>query len=136
MDEAKLLKPLRYVCAACIAAGGLMHAIALAGAVAGERELPWWAWGIFTTAVFIYAASAATILLNRFIGYLIAAGGPIVGGTLIVLGLLSEELTFEILIPGMITNEITLIGFFTLATEPVAVVLSIFLMYRRIWRYR
>lgn len=121
-------RALRWLCAASIATGGVMHLAGLHAASTGGFAGPWWMYAIFWTAIVGYPASAVGILLDRKPAYLFAVAGPIVGGILIFLGLLSNDLDFQILIPGTLSGEITPIGFVTLVVEPLAVLSALLVL--------
>ncbi len=137
MDEEKyvLLSPLRYIAAAMIAAGGSMHGIGLATSVMDGQQFSWWFWMIFLFAIPAYLLSAIFILKNWRTGYLITMAAPIIGGLLIFAGFVFPESQLLILIPGTYENEIKMIGFLTLITEPIAVVCSGFLIFNKIWEF-
>lgn len=128
-DELRALRPsLRYMAASCIALGGCMHAVGLLVAAGGQMSHPWWFWGIYGVAIIGYPACAVLILGDRKTGYYLTALGPTLGGLLILLGFLFPGSGLLVLIPGTQTTEITLTGFLTLISEPVAVVLALVLL--------
>ncbi len=129
----EFFKPVRYTAAACIAIGGSMHALGMILSVMDHQSFPWWFWAIFLIAIPGYLVSAVMILKNMMPGYLFAFGSPIVGGTLIFFGFLFPESRLLILIPGTYGNEITLLGFFTLLSEPVAVILAALCIRHKVW---
>jgi hypothetical protein len=113
-----------------IALGGLFHGMGMAGSLLSGLAMPWWYWAIFTTALVGYEASAVLILLEKSPGFVFAALGPTIGGTMIAIGLLFPSTGLCCLIPGTYGSGISLLGFFTLVIEPMAVVSSIlFLVY-------
>ena len=132
-EKFQMLNPLRYVAAVSIAGGGSMHAIGLVQSIIDNQTFPWWFRAIFLIAIPGYFISAAFILKNWRIGYYFAVAGPITGGLLIFFGFLFRESQLLSLIPGTYKTEITAIGFLTLIIEPVAVTVSAFLIYHKIW---
>ena len=124
-------KLLRTVCAASIFVGALMHAAGLHQAVRTDFAGPWWMYAVFWTAIIGYSASAVGILFEKRIALLFAVLGPVTGGALIFLGLVSERLDFQILIPGTFSNEINPLGFVTLVVEPMAVLSAFLLLFDR-----
>jgi hypothetical protein len=114
----------RGVAAAMIAAGGLMHAIGLYGAVRDHQPVFWWVWIFFLFAVPGYLFAGAAIIKDRLPGYIIALAAPPVGGFFILIGFLFPETELLRLIPGTYGHELRLIGFLTLIGEPVATVLA------------
>lgn len=111
--------------AAAIAAGGILHGLGMAETLISGLSMPWWYWSIFITALVGYETSAILILLGKTAGYLFASIGPMVGGFLIALGFMFPDSGLLCLIPGTYGNEITVIGFWTLVIEPIAVVFSL-----------
>ncbi len=127
------LLPLRYIAAAMIALGGSMHGVGLISSIQDGQHFSWWFWMIFLFDIPAYLLSAVLILINRPIGYFIAFVAPIIGGLLIFAGFVFPESHLLILIPGTYSNEIKMIGFLTLISEPIAVVCAGFLIYNKIW---
>lgn len=123
-------QPLPLVAAACIAAGGAMHAIGLVQDLAAGGGNPWWFYFIFGVAVPGYLASAAGIVKGFKPALAFAAAAPIVGGFLIFLGFLFPYSRLLILIPGTLAANINLMGFITLTSEPVSVVLCLYMLYK------
>ncbi|MEW5735149.1 MAG: hypothetical protein AB1921_09860 [Thermodesulfobacteriota bacterium] len=123
--------PLPHVAAACIALGGCMHAIVLLHDLLAGAENPWWFYLIYGVAVPGYLASAVGILKGVKPALFFAAAGPIVGGSLIFLGFLFPASRLLILIPGTYAANINLLGFFTLTSEPVSVVLCLYMLTRQ-----
>jgi hypothetical protein len=128
-----LLNPLRYFAALTIAVGGAMHAIGLYSLIRDNQVIPWHIRTVFIGAAVLYCISSILIIKNNIIGYLIASICPIIGGILILIGFIYPASDFLKFIPGTYTNEIRLIGFITLISEPVAVVCSIILIKNKIW---
>ncbi len=137
MSEEKflLLSPMRYIAAAMIATGGSMHGIGLISSVLDGQHFSWWFWMIFLFAIPAYLMSAVFILKNWRIGYFITMAAPIIGGLLIFAGFVFPESRLLILIPGTYENEIKMIGFLTLITEPIAVVCAGVLILNKIWEF-
>ncbi len=129
----QLFLPIRIAAACSIALGGSMHALGLLSSVLGNQSQPWWYWTIFLIAITGYGISAVLIYKNKMPGYLFTLCSPIVGGSLIFLGFIFPQSDLLILIPGTIGHEITLIGFLTLITEPVAVILVALCIRHKIW---
>jgi len=111
--------------AAAIAAGGVLHGLGMAQTLISGLSMPIWYWAIFITALCGYETSAVLILRGKSAGYLFASIGPMVGGFLIALGFMFPDSGLLCLIPGTYGNEITVIGFWTLVIEPIAVVFSL-----------
>lgn len=129
-DAAAVFSATAKAAAASIALGGILHGIGMIQTVMLGLSMPFWYWAIFITALAGYETSAVLILSGKPAGYLFASFGPIVGGTLIALGFLFPSSGLLSLIPGTYANEITVIGFWTLVIEPIAVVFSLlFLVY-------
>ena len=131
-----MLNPLRYAAALAIATGGSMHLIGLIKSIFDGQVFSWVFYAVFLFAIPGYFLSAYLIFKNVIWGYIITATAPLVGGALIFYGFITPESQFLFFIPGTYTNEITLIGFITLISEPVAATFSIFLLTNKIWRYR
>ena len=134
--QSVLIKPVRYMCAFCISLGGLMHLMGLIKFSVTGFDTPWWAWAVFGTATVLYPLSGLGILKNLKMSYYIPLVCPAIGGAMIFTGLVSPELTWEILIPGTLQNEITIIGFLTLNIEPVATAAAMLLIYQKVWELK
>ncbi|MFC1889093.1 hypothetical protein ACFL4G_04985 [Thermodesulfobacteriota bacterium] len=132
-EKILLLNPLRYLVAVFIAIGGCMHAIGLFMAICDNQIFPWWFWLIYLFAIPGYLICSVLIIKNWKAGYFITALAPFIGGTLIFFGFLFPHSRFLILIPGTYTTEISLVGFFTLLTEPVAAIMAVFLIVHAVW---
>ena len=132
-EKFNMLNPLRYATAVLIAVGGSMHAIGLVKGIIDNQTFPIWYWVIFLIAIPGYLISAVLILKNVKLGYYFTLISPIIGGLLIFLGFIFPRSNLLILIPGTYKNEITLIGFITLISEPVAAASSAFLIKHQIW---
>ena len=132
-ERSALLNPLRYLAAVLIAIGGSMHAVGLFKVISESLVFPCWFWAVYLIAIPGYLISAVLILKNRMLGYCFAAIGPFTGGLLIFFGFLFPDSQLLILIPGTLTTEITLTGFITLTTEPVAACSAVFLIVHKIW---
>jgi hypothetical protein len=128
-QKADLLGPLAILAAANLAVGGLMHWIGLLSSRADNLVMEWWYYAIFLTAGILYPTGAALMLFDKKAGYLIGVAGPVIGGALILLGFLFPATGFLVLIPGTLDHNITIIGFITLITEPVAVFLAAFCLF-------
>ena len=123
-EKIELLNPLRYFAALTIAVGSAMHGIGLYFLTRDNQVIPWYIRTVFICAVGLYCISSILIIKNNIIGYLIAIVCPTIGGILILIGFIYPASDFLKFIPGTYTNEIRLIGFITLISEPVAVVCS------------
>ncbi len=132
-DKSVLLNPLRYIAAVLIAVGGSMHALGIFKVISESLVFPWWFWSVYLIAIPGYLVSAVLILKNQRMGYYFTAIGPFTGGLLIFFGFLFPDLQLLILIPGTLTTEITLTGFITLITEPVAACSAVFLIVHKTW---
>lgn len=132
-DKYNLLNPLRYAAGASIAIGGLMHGIGLISSVLDGMSFAWWFWMIFVFAIPAYLLSAVFIFMNWRLGYVITLAAPIIGGVLVLIGFIFPGSGLLILIPGTYSNEITMIGFTTLISEPVAATFCAFLIYHKVW---
>ena len=124
-DAAAVFSVTGRAAAAAIAAGGVLHGLGMAQTIASGLSMPIWYWAIFITALCGYETSAILILRGKSAGYLFAAAGPMIGGALIALGFMFPDSGLLCLIPGTYGNEITVIGFWTLVIEPIAVVFSL-----------
>lgn len=131
-----MLNPLRYGASALIAVGGSMHATGLIKGMIDHHAFPFWYWAVFLFAIPGYLISAVLILKNVRTGYYFAFISPIIGGLLILGGFLFPASGLLILIPGTYANEITLIGFVTLISEPIASASSAFLIINQIWNLK
>ena len=125
---------LRAICASAIAAGGAFHVAGLYMAEKVGFQGPWWMYLIFGIAIIGYPTSAVGILFDKKPAVVFAVVGPVIGGVLIFLGLMSPDFDYEILIPGTFANEITPLGFLTLVIEPMASLSAILLLTWRIPR--
>lgn len=132
-EKMDLLNPLRYFAALAIACGGAMHCIGLYFLITDNQIIPWHVRTVFLCAAGLYLTSSILIIKNSLMGYLIALLCPIIGGILILIGFLYPASGFLKFIPGTYVNEIRLIGFITLISEPVAVVCSAVLIKNRVW---
>jgi len=128
-QKATLLRPLAILATANLAVGGLMHWMGLVSFRADNLLMEWWYYAIFLAAGILYPAGAALMLLDKKAGYLIGVAGPVIGGALILIGFLFPATGFLVLIPGTVDQNITLMGFITLVTEPVAVFLAGFCLF-------
>ncbi len=132
-EKQEMFKPVRYAAAAAIALGGFMHVMGVGFTLAGHQAFPWYCWAVFMAAILGYPVSAILILKNRRLGYVLAFGGPLIGGFLIFLGFIFPGSGLLMLIPGTFVNEITPIGFLTLIIEPLAVASAAFCLVHRVW---
>ena len=113
-----------------------MHATGLIKGLVDHHTFPVWYWAVFLFAIPGYLISAVLILKNVSAGYYFTLISPIIGGLLILGGFLFPASGLLILIPGTYSNEITLIGFVTLISEPVASVSSAFLIRNQFWNLK
>lgn len=123
----------RWVCAICIGIGGLMHLIGMIESLNSGYDMPMWFYAVFFFAIPAYFISPFLISINNKTGYFIPLLCPLIGGLLILVGFLFPSSRLLILIPGTFSNEITLIGFVTLVSEPIAVVSALVLVINRAW---
>jgi len=129
-DTAAVFSVMAKAAAASIAAGGVLHGLGMIHTVMLGLSMPWWYWAVFLTAVAGYEASAVLMLSGKTPGFVFAFLGPMVGGSLIILGFVFPASGLLCLIPGTYANEITAAGFLTLVIEPIAVAFSLlFLLY-------
>jgi hypothetical protein len=132
-EKYKMFNPVRYCAAALIATGGTMHLVGLVMGLMDNQVFPAWYWMIFLVAIPGYLISSILILKNIRAGYYFAFISPIIGGLLILGGFLFPASGLLILIPGTYHDEIRLIGFITLISEPVASLGSLYLIRNEIW---
>ncbi|MBU2488579.1 MAG: hypothetical protein KKA60_04235 [Proteobacteria bacterium] len=119
----------RFLAAVSILAGGVLHIAGLAQVFSRSANLPWYDWLVYVVAMAGYPVAAYFIIRDRTPGYVMAVVGPCVGGVLIFTGFISTTKGLLMLIPGTIGSEITLVGFLTLITEPMAVAASLVCLY-------
>ncbi len=91
------------------------------------------AWFVFLAARIGYPVCLALVLKNNPPRYYLLCLAPLIGGLLIAIGFVLPGSGFLVFIPGTYANEMTLIGFVTLITEPTGVGFSVLLAYHRIW---
>jgi hypothetical protein len=136
-EKMELLNPFRYLAAGTIAIGGMMHGIGLCSLIRDNQDISLSVWAVFLFAVCAYTTSAILILKNNMIGYLISFLSPLSGGLFLLMGyIFCPDLSFLKLLPGVRNNQILLVGFITIITEPVACICSMILIKNRIWKIK
>lgn len=133
-DLSEIFGPIKNMAAICIGLGGAMHAMGLTYSVIDGQSFAWWFWAIFLIAIAGYLTSAILIVKNIWAGYFFAVAAPVVGGILIFFGFIFPQSGLLILIPGTYVNEIRIIGFITLISEPIAVVLAGLCIKHKAWK--
>ncbi len=110
-----------------------MHLIGVILALLAGRSMPAWFYAVFFFAIPAYLIAPFLIYKNARAGYFIALFCPLIGGLMILGGFLFPDSRLLVLIPGTFDGEITLIGFITLITEPVASSAALLLVVGRSW---